>query len=270
MAQRRRRRRAERDAPDEGGADLRVVALALLALGWIALLAWGARRHPAMVDRLLAGDPVDVATAALAATAPLLALGFAAALLRGGRRTRRDTAGLRREVAALRRDLLAAERAVEDHRTAVARLWASAGSAARADAPDGAGPHPPSALDGLQGAVQEVLALLAQDGVTPADLAPETAAAADWLALHRGAVPALQPGEAQPPVLRALIRRRLSGDPGFSDAAERFLVAFDRVLAELAARDDGAVARLSETVSARIFGLLAQGAGLFEGPRRAS
>ncbi|MEM9011611.1 MAG: hypothetical protein AAGE18_10320 [Pseudomonadota bacterium] len=116
-------------------------------------------------------------------------------------------------------------------------------------------------------AAEDVLNLLAQDGIYMDDLPPEATEPALWRAFSAGQrgpeVDAL--GAIDDPTAIALCRGRLRKDPIFRDTALHFLRRFDEVLTEIcAAGDDGLLVRLAETRSARAFMLLARVGGSFD------
>ena len=116
---------------------------------------------------------------------------------------------------------------------------------------------------------QDVLTLLAEDGVYMDDLPGPPAPVAAWRAFAAGgrgadAAPlAVVGGEG----VRALAAARLVGDPIFRDAALHFARQFDAFVDRFApASDDAALAALSGTRTARAFGLIAGASGILAPP----
>lgn len=113
---------------------------------------------------------------------------------------------------------------------------------------------------------QNVLTVLAEEGIYMDDLRPDRARPEVWRAFALGArgaqIAAL--GGVRDRSCLALTAARMRADPAFREAAHRFLRTFDRrfVVFESAA-SDGDIARLAETRSARAFMLLGRVAGLF-------
>ncbi|MCB1398135.1 MAG: hypothetical protein KDJ98_19635, partial [Rhodobacteraceae bacterium] len=98
------------------------------------------------------------------------------------------------------------------------------------------------------------------------DLRPDRARPEVWRAFAVGArgreVAAL--GGVRDRSCLALTYARMRSDPGFREAAHRFLRAYDRRFQEFeSAASDGDIARLAETRSARAFMLLGRVTGIF-------
>ena len=115
-------------------------------------------------------------------------------------------------------------------------------------------------------AAQNVLTVLAEEGIYMDDLRPDRARPEVWRAFALGARGAqiASLGGVRDRSCLALTAARMRADPAFREAAHRFLRTFDRrfVVFESAA-SDGDIARLAETRSARAFMLLGRVAGLF-------
>lgn len=116
-------------------------------------------------------------------------------------------------------------------------------------------------------AAQDVLKLLAQDGIYMDDLKHDPAAPDTWRRFARGArgraVSAL--GGVRDRSALALSVGRLRNDPVFRDAAHHFLRAFDRCLVEFEPNaDDSDLAALGKTRTARAFMLLGRVLGTFD------
>ncbi len=115
-------------------------------------------------------------------------------------------------------------------------------------------------------AAEDVMNLLAQEGVYMDDLGPEPAPPEAWRAFAEGrrgpevdAVGGIRDERAL-----AVVKRLMKSDPIFRDTALFFQRRFDGVLGHLAARlDDGALAHLADTRSARAFMLSARASGSF-------
>lgn len=115
-------------------------------------------------------------------------------------------------------------------------------------------------------AAQAVLSALAEEGIYMDDLRPDRARPEVWRAFAQGergaAVAGL--GAVRDRSCLALTMGRMRNDPGFRDAAHRFLRAFDRRFADFeASASDGEIARFAETRSARAFMLLGRVTGIF-------
>lgn len=122
--------------------------------------------------------------------------------------------------------------------------------------------HEPTAK--LIRAAQDVLTLMANDGVFMDDLPVDPSSPAAWRRLARdGRGAALGPmGALVSPQVFEHVAARMSGDQVFHDAAHHFLRQFDRSLAALAeVGDDHDLAALGETRTARAFLLLGRVAG---------
>lgn len=113
---------------------------------------------------------------------------------------------------------------------------------------------------------QEVLTGLAEEGIFMDDLRPDRARPELWRAFAgglRGPAVAGLAGVRDRSSL-ALAVGRMRQDPAFREAAHRFLREFDRCLTDAApAMDDAALARLTDTRSARAFMLLGRVTGAF-------
>ena len=115
-------------------------------------------------------------------------------------------------------------------------------------------------------AAQDVLTTLSQEGIYMDDLHPDRARPEVWRAFALGArgseVAAL--GGIRDRSCLALTYARMRSDPGFREAAHRFLRAFDRRFAVFeASASDGEIAQFAETRSARAFMLLGRVTGIF-------
>jgi hypothetical protein len=116
-------------------------------------------------------------------------------------------------------------------------------------------------------AAQDVLKLLAQDGIFMDDLKHDPAAPDQWRRFAQGqrgrAVAGL--GGVRDRSALALSVGRLRNDPVFRDAAHHFLRAFDRCLTEFEqGADDGDLSALAGTRTARAFMLLGRILGSFD------
>lgn len=114
-------------------------------------------------------------------------------------------------------------------------------------------------------AAQDIVTLLAQQGVYTDDLRASVASATPWrrlIAGQRG--PALADLAAADADGAEAIARAMRGDEVFRDAAQHFMRQFDRTLARSAEElgDEGILA-LASTRSGRAFALLAQVMGMF-------
>ncbi len=113
---------------------------------------------------------------------------------------------------------------------------------------------------------QEVLTALAEEGIFMDDLRPDRARPEVWRAFAEGARGPAMAGLAgvRDRSCLALTVGRMRQDPDFREAAHRFLRAFDACLSSVAPElDDAALARLTETRSARAFMLLGRVTGVF-------
>ncbi|MCC5984668.1 MAG: hypothetical protein JJU42_09915, partial [Rhodobacteraceae bacterium] len=113
---------------------------------------------------------------------------------------------------------------------------------------------------------QEVLTGLAEEGIFMDDLRPDRARPELWRAFADGLRGPAVAGLAgvRDRASMALAVGRMRQDPAFREAAHRFLREFDRCLADAApAMDDAALARLTDTRSARAFMLLGRVTGAF-------
>ncbi|WP_223814171.1 hypothetical protein [Roseicitreum antarcticum] len=115
-------------------------------------------------------------------------------------------------------------------------------------------------------AAQEVLTVLAQEGIYMDDLRPDRARPEVWRAFADGAPGAAVAGLGgiRDRSCLALTVGRMRSDPVFRDTAHRFLREFDRCFAVFEAQaDDADLARFAETRSARAFMLLGRVTGMF-------
>ncbi len=123
------------------------------------------------------------------------------------------------------------------------------------------------ATAGLVRSAQDVLTLLAEDGIYMDDLAPDRARPEIWRRFaqgERGKVVAALGGVRDRSCL-ALTTGRMRQDPVFRDTAHHFLRKFDKTLAAVEPRlSDGEIVALSETRSARAFMLLGRVSGTFD------
>lgn len=114
---------------------------------------------------------------------------------------------------------------------------------------------------------QDVLTLLAEDGLFVDDLVPEPPRADLW---RRFATGERSPATVAIAAIRdraalGTVAARLREDPIFQDAAHHFLRSFDRSLPAFGEyATDGELAALAETRTARAFMLVARAAGSFE------
>lgn len=116
-------------------------------------------------------------------------------------------------------------------------------------------------------AAQDVLTLLAQDGIYMDDLAPDLARPEIWRRFANGergrSIAAL--GGIRDRSCLALTGQKMREDPVFRDAAHHFLRSFDRAFSEIAPRAaDEEIVALSDTRSARAFMLVGRVAGTFD------
>lgn len=116
-------------------------------------------------------------------------------------------------------------------------------------------------------AAQDVLTLLAQDGIYMDDLAVHRADAVLWRAFAEGktgsAVAAL--GGIRDRSSLALTSGRMKEDPVFREAVHHFLRTFDQVFATFAATaGDGELMQFANTRTARAFMICAKVAGIFD------
>jgi hypothetical protein len=116
-------------------------------------------------------------------------------------------------------------------------------------------------------AAQDVLTLLAQDGIYMDDLRPDRARPEVWRRFaggERGREVAALGGVRDRSSL-ALSAGRMRGDTIFRDAAHHFLRQFDKTFAEFEKNaSDAEVAELAETRTARAFMLLGRVTGIFD------
>jgi len=115
-------------------------------------------------------------------------------------------------------------------------------------------------------AAQDVLTLLAQDGIYTDDLIPDRARPEIWRSFAAGQrgreVAAL--GGIRDRESLAVVSARLKSDPVFRDAAHHFLRQFDRSFAAFAGTAaDEDIVRLADTRTSRAFMLLGRAAGIF-------
>src|SRR5699024_7912676 len=115
-------------------------------------------------------------------------------------------------------------------------------------------------------AAEDVMNLLAQEGVYMDDLAPQAAPPAAWRAFAEGRrgpeIDAV--GGIRDERTLGIVRGLVKSDPIFRATARFCQRRFGNVLGDLAARlDDGALARLAATRSARAFMLSARASGSF-------
>lgn len=116
-------------------------------------------------------------------------------------------------------------------------------------------------------AAQDVLTLLAQDGVFMDDLIPDRARPELWRRFAQGTrgreIAAL--GGVRDADSLSLATGALREDAVFRDAAHHFLRQFDRALAAFEpGADDAQIAALAETRTARAFMLLGRATGVFD------
>lgn len=116
-------------------------------------------------------------------------------------------------------------------------------------------------------AAQDVLTLLAQDGIYMDDLTPDRARPEVWRRFAQGergrAIAAL--GGIRDRSSLALTAARMREDPVFRDAGHHFLRAFDRCLSAFAQNaTDADLAEIAETRTARAFMLFGRVTGTFD------
>jgi len=116
-------------------------------------------------------------------------------------------------------------------------------------------------------AAQDVLTLLAQEGIYMDDLRPERARPELWRRRARGergrGIAGL--GGIRDRSALALTAARMREDPVFRDAAHHFLRSFDRAFQEFEANaSDAELAELADTRTARAFMLFGRVAGMFD------
>jgi len=114
---------------------------------------------------------------------------------------------------------------------------------------------------------QDVLTLLAEDGIYTDDLAPDRARPEIWRRFAQGergkAIAAL--GGVRDRSSLALTSGRMRQDPVFRDTAHHFLRKFDRAFAAFEPRaSDADIVALAETRTARAFMLLGRVSGTFD------
>ena len=116
-------------------------------------------------------------------------------------------------------------------------------------------------------ASQDVLTLMAQDGLYMDDLPPDAASPDMWRRFavgERGRAIAAVGGIRDEAAL-ATVAARMRRDPIFRDAAHHFLRLFDRILAQFAeVASDADISALAETRTARAFMILGRSAGTFD------
>lgn len=116
-------------------------------------------------------------------------------------------------------------------------------------------------------AAQDVLTLLAQEGIYMDDLTPERARPELWRSFAQGergrSISGL--GGIRDRSSLALTAGRMREDPIFRDAAHHFLRTFDRTFAEFEARaTDSELIELADSRTARAFMLFGRVAGVFD------
>ena len=116
-------------------------------------------------------------------------------------------------------------------------------------------------------AAQDVLTLMAQDGLYMDDLHPEPAPPDTWRRFSSGergpAVAAI--GGIHDEGALAQVATRMKRDPIFRDAAHHFLRLFDRIVSQFAeVAPDADITALAGTRTARAFMLLGRSAGVFD------
>ncbi len=116
-------------------------------------------------------------------------------------------------------------------------------------------------------AAQDVLTLLAQDGIFMDDLRPERARPELWRRFAQGergrAISGL--GGVRDRSSLALTSGRMRSDPVFRDAAHHFLRQFDKTFQDFEKNaSDAEVAELAETRTARAFMLFGRVTGIFD------
>ncbi|MEM1431143.1 MAG: hypothetical protein AAGG09_16940 [Pseudomonadota bacterium] len=120
---------------------------------------------------------------------------------------------------------------------------------------------------GLIRSSQDVLTLLAEDGIYMDDLAPDRARPEVWRRFAQGdrgkGIAAL--GGIRDRSCLALTSGRMRQDPVFRDVAHHFLRKFDRTIAEFEPKaSDADIVALSDTRTARAFMLLGRVSGTFD------
>lgn len=114
---------------------------------------------------------------------------------------------------------------------------------------------------------QDVLTLLAQDGIYMDDLRPDPASADLWRRFAQGERgPSLDPlGAVRDPALLALVAARMRQDTIFRDAVHHFLRLFDELLLRFEQdATDTDLLKLAETRTARAFMLLGRASRIFD------
>lgn len=125
--------------------------------------------------------------------------------------------------------------------------------------------HDPNLADLIRAAEAALSGLMAE-GIEVRDLAPDRARPEVWRAFAQGArgpaVAAL--GGIRDRAVLAQVATRMRADPGFREAAHRFLRAFDlRLAAFEGGASDAQIVRLAETRAARAFMILGRVTGIF-------
>ncbi len=115
-------------------------------------------------------------------------------------------------------------------------------------------------------AAEDIMNLLAQDGIYTDDLTPEIAPAALWRSFAKGTrgeeVAAV--GGIHDPTAVAKVRSRMRSDPIFRDAALHFQRQFDIILREFSREgSDEQIEKLANTRTGRTFMLLGRVSGMF-------
>ncbi len=116
-------------------------------------------------------------------------------------------------------------------------------------------------------AAQDVLTLLAQEGIYMDDLRPDSARPELWRRLARGergrGIDGL--GGIRDRAALALTTARMREDPVFRDAAHHFLRSFDHTFQRFESdASDAELAELADTRTARAFMLFGRAAGMFD------
>lgn len=254
----------------------------LLALGWLALAAWLAVGHLPALEAFARDTPALALLAGVAVLLPpilLTMLAIASARLNAMRAT---LTRVERRLARTNAVAHAVEARVADVAEEIAPPAPSRPPVRLGDADllrALALPHGPDDTAGFDAvrralanaeagpaveAAGDVLNRLAADGIRTDALAAELATPLMWRGLAAGATPT-RLGRAQDPAVVAQVRARLSDDTSFANEVERFLLAFERLLAAWAPHaDDDALARLTDTRTARTYALVGRAAGLFD------
>lgn len=268
-----------------------MTALAVvLALAWVGLVAWlAADRLPAL-EAFAAGTPDLAVLAGAAALLPVLLFAMLAVMAARLRTARETLVRVERRLGRTNAVAHAVEsRVAEVAEAATAKAAPAARTPASAPAPttlDDADllralalPRGPGDAEGFAavrraladrdaGTVVEasaaILDRLSTDGIHAGALTVDAAPPALWRDLAAGATPTPL-GAGQDGSVIERVRARLARDAEFASDAERFLLAFERFVAGWAPRaDDAALARLSDTRTARAYALIGRAAGLFD------